>query len=225
MRADEARVEAVAEWPRPTPRRQLQRFLGFSNFYTRFIRNYSHLAAPLTALTSSKTPFSWSPEAETAFHSLKQRFTTAPVLRYPDPSLQFVVEVDALKTGVEAVLSQRSSKDKKLHPCAFFSNLLLDYCGLCQSPAALGLTLLWILLQVCPPPKVTQLSSLLLTGSPRLFILSPFPSCPHSRPHTETQRLLTYIHHVFRLHGIPLDIVSDRGRTLRPKSGRPSARP
>ena len=121
---DPSKVKAVIEWPRPTTRRELQGFLGFSNFYRKFVRNYSTVAAPLTALTSSKMPFSWNPQAEAAFSKLKHCFTTAPVLTVPDPSLQFVVEVDASETGVGAVLSQRSPKDNKLHPCAYFSHRL-----------------------------------------------------------------------------------------------------
>ncbi|KAF7215971.1 transcript variant X1, partial [Nothobranchius furzeri] len=52
LRADPDKVQAVTEWPTPTTRKQLQRFLGFANFYRRFIRNYSQTTAPLTALTS-----------------------------------------------------------------------------------------------------------------------------------------------------------------------------
>uniref|UniRef100_A0A8P4GJA5 Gypsy retrotransposon integrase-like protein 1 n=1 Tax=Dicentrarchus labrax TaxID=13489 RepID=A0A8P4GJA5_DICLA len=124
VKADPAKIQAVADWPSPTTRKQLQRFLGFANFYRRFIRNYSKVAAPLTKLTSVKVPFAWSPEAENAFLALKELFTSAPVLHHPDPSLQFVVEVDASDTGVGAVLSQRSPKDQKLHPCAFLSRRL-----------------------------------------------------------------------------------------------------
>ncbi|KAJ0059379.1 hypothetical protein NL108_016159 [Boleophthalmus pectinirostris] len=54
----------------------------------------------------------------------KKLFTTAPILRVPDPERQFVVEVDASDVGVGAVLSQRASDDCKLHPCAFFSRRL-----------------------------------------------------------------------------------------------------
>lgn len=124
VRADPAKVEAVAEWPRPETRKQLQRFLGFANFYRRFIKNYSQKAAPLTHLTSSAIPFRWSNEAETAFSTLKSLFISAPVLSHPDSSRQFIVEVDASDSGLGAVLSQLSPKDQKLHPCAFYSRRL-----------------------------------------------------------------------------------------------------
>lgn len=93
---------------------QLQRFLGFANFYR---RNYSTLAAPLTALTSSAVCFHWSSAADEAFEALKSRFTSAPILMQPDPNEQFIVEVDTSDVGVGAILSQ-------VHLCAFFSHRL-----------------------------------------------------------------------------------------------------
>uniref|UniRef100_A0AAQ6IR55 Gypsy retrotransposon integrase-like protein 1 n=1 Tax=Anabas testudineus TaxID=64144 RepID=A0AAQ6IR55_ANATE len=121
IQMDPVKIQAVKDWPPPESRKALQRFLGFANFYRRFIRGYSQIASPLHALTSTKTRFTWTPEAQKAFERLKGKFTTAPILIIPDPAHQFVVEVDASDQGVGAVLSQRSSKDNKIHPCAFFS--------------------------------------------------------------------------------------------------------
>ena len=121
VRADPKKIRAVEEWPRPTDRTQLRRFLGFSNFYRRFIRDFSRVAAPLSALTSTSRPYAWTPAAEEAFLALKSLFTTAPVLVFPDPSRQFIVEVDASDTGIGAVLSQRSGEDQQVHPVAFLS--------------------------------------------------------------------------------------------------------
>uniref|UniRef100_A0A8C6NKF8 Gypsy retrotransposon integrase-like protein 1 n=1 Tax=Nothobranchius furzeri TaxID=105023 RepID=A0A8C6NKF8_NOTFU len=120
---DPTKVTAVVDWPPPTDRKQLQRFLGFANFYRRFIKGYSRIAAPLHALTSNKVSYVWTDYANRAFLKLKELFTTAPVLHSPDPARQFIVEVDASAVGVGAVLSQRSS-DNKVHPCAFFSKTL-----------------------------------------------------------------------------------------------------
>ncbi len=124
VKVDPTKVRAVSEWPVPDSRRALQRFLGFANFYRRFIRNYSQTAAPLTALTSTCVPFRWTEQAQKAFTKLKSCFTSAPVLSVPDPELQFIVEVDASEVGVGAVLSQRSPLDGKVHPCAYFSHRL-----------------------------------------------------------------------------------------------------
>lgn len=124
VRMDPAKVKAVADWPTPDSRKAVQRFLGFANFYRRFIRNFSQVALPLTNLTSIHKRFEWSPQAQTAFSELKRGFISAPILSNPDPSRQFVVEVDASEVGVGAILSQRSSSDGRIHPCAFFSHRL-----------------------------------------------------------------------------------------------------
>ena len=124
VQMDAAKVSAVSEWPTPDSRKKVQQFLGFANFYRRFVRGFSAIAAPLHALTSPQGQFRWSPEAEKAFSTLKRRFTSAPILTLPDPKRQFVVEVDASNEGIGAVLSQRSDQDGKVHPCAFLSRRL-----------------------------------------------------------------------------------------------------
>ncbi|KAJ8365317.1 hypothetical protein SKAU_G00141480 [Synaphobranchus kaupii] len=124
IRVDPKKVQAVTDWPTPSSRKQLQRFLGFANFYRRFIRSDSQVVSPLTKLTSTAIPFRWGPDAEGAFIKVKRLFSSAPILVHPDPTRQFVVETDASDTGVGAVLSQVSSSDNRLHPCAFFSKKL-----------------------------------------------------------------------------------------------------
>ena len=95
---------------------QLQQFLWFENFYRHLIQEHSTLAAPLSALTSPKVSFKLSPAVDKASVDVKHRFTTAPILIHPDPSRQFVGEVDASDVGVGDILSQRSAQDQKLHP-------------------------------------------------------------------------------------------------------------
>ena len=121
---DPAKVSAVAEWPAPDGRIKVQQFLGFANFYRRFVKGFSTIAALLHALTSTQVPFRWSPEAEKAFQNLKHRSTTAPILTLLDPQCRLVEEVDASNEGVGAVLSQWSEKDGKMHPCTFPSKRL-----------------------------------------------------------------------------------------------------
>ncbi|KAK3557853.1 hypothetical protein QTP86_003254 [Hemibagrus guttatus] len=105
--------------------RELQRFLGFANFYRRFIRNYSSVAGPLTSLLRGKPKrLAWTDQARAAFQQLKESFTSAPILRHPDPDLPFVEEVDASSKGLGAVLSQRHGEPGKLHPCAYYSRRL-----------------------------------------------------------------------------------------------------
>ena len=77
IRSDRAKVRAVVEWPVPENHKQLQRFLGFTNFYQRFIRNFSKVAAPLTQLTSTSCPFTWTSEAAQTFLRLTELFSSA----------------------------------------------------------------------------------------------------------------------------------------------------
>ncbi|KAK3544289.1 hypothetical protein QTP86_009141 [Hemibagrus guttatus] len=122
---DAVKVQAVTEWPAPSMVQELQRFLGFANFYRRFIRNYSSVARPLTSLLRGKPKkLPWTDQAHTAFLQLKERFTPAPILKHPDPELPFVVEVHASCSGLGAVLSQWHGEPGKLHPCAFYSRKL-----------------------------------------------------------------------------------------------------
>ncbi|XP_053499602.1 uncharacterized protein LOC128619445 [Ictalurus furcatus] len=122
---DQEKVQAVVSWPTPTTIKELQRFLGFANFYRRFIRNFSAIANPLTSLLKGKPKrLSWNSSAQSAFDKLKKAFTTAPIIKHPDPSRPFIVEVDASETGVGAILSQRFGEKPKLHLVAFFSRKL-----------------------------------------------------------------------------------------------------
>ncbi len=125
VQMDPGKIQAVLNWPQSCSVKEVQRFLGFANFYRRFIRNFSAIAEPLTTLTKkASSPFKWTERACHAFDRLKQLFTSAPILTLPDPELPFVVEVDASGVGVGAVLSQRARGDHKLHPCAYFSRRL-----------------------------------------------------------------------------------------------------
>ncbi len=90
--------------------------MGFVNFYRRFIRDFSRVAAHLFL-----HPIVTFTEVELPFLKLKGLFTSAPTLVQSDPSLEFVVEVDASDTRVGVVLLQCSSLAQKLHPCAYVS--------------------------------------------------------------------------------------------------------
>lgn len=121
---DPAKIEAVSQWEPPTSRKKPKQFLGFTNFYRRFIRNYSTIATPLTQLTSTAKAYQWNSAAQAAFDTLKKLFVSAPILIQPDISRQFVVEIDTSDSGVGAVLSQREESSGKLKPCYFFSKKL-----------------------------------------------------------------------------------------------------
>jgi Reverse transcriptase (RNA-dependent DNA polymerase)/RNase H-like domain found in reverse transcriptase len=104
--ADRAKVAGITEWPTPKKVKELQPFLGFGNFYQRFIQEYSGIAKPITTLTSTKEPWRWGPLHQSTFNKLKKRYTKAPVLAMPDEDQPFIVKIDASEYTVGAVLSQ-----------------------------------------------------------------------------------------------------------------------
>ena len=121
VKMDPAKVAGVAEWPTPSNKKEVQSFLGFTNFYWRFIEGFSHIAQPLFDLTKADSMFKWSSEERLVFDTLRDRITSMPILALPDNSRPYRVEVDSLDFATGAVLSQQNSEDDKWHPIAFLS--------------------------------------------------------------------------------------------------------
>lgn len=124
LRMDPTKVQTVVDWPIPRHVKAVQSFLGFANFYRRFIRDYSKVVSPLTALTKKDSAFTWSDKCQSAFESLKTRFTSAPILRHFDPNATTYLETDASDYAIGTILSQ-NGEDGLLHPIAFDSRKLL----------------------------------------------------------------------------------------------------
>lgn len=118
---DPKKTTAIAEWPVLTTKKQVQQFLGFCNFYRRFIKDYSKLARPLTSFCGD-VDFSWSEEQQTAFDALKTALCSSPVLATYRDSLPLRVKCDASDFALDAVLSQL--QDEKWHPLEYFSKAL-----------------------------------------------------------------------------------------------------
>ena len=117
---DPSKVSSIVSWPKPESVHDVRVFLGFANFYRRFIKNYSRLCLPLTSLLKKGNRFFWSSPAEHAFNALKKAFTTAPVLSHFDPSRSMILEADASNFALGGVASQ-VGEDGLLHPVAFHS--------------------------------------------------------------------------------------------------------
>ena len=114
------KVQAMLEFPVPKTRRQLRRFLGMCGFYRGFCKNFADVVAPLTALTSTKKMFVWSPRCQEAFEAAKALLCSTPVLASPDFLRPFKLEVDASGLGAGAVLLQEDGEGVD-HPVSFFS--------------------------------------------------------------------------------------------------------
>ncbi len=120
------KLDTVADWPEPRSIRDVQSFLGFTNFYRRFIDNYARIVVPLNQLTrktARDVPFTFNSAAAQAFTALKHAFLASPVLRHFDPTLPCTLATDASDFAIAGVLHQPDPLGY-LHPVAFFSRKL-----------------------------------------------------------------------------------------------------
>ena len=102
---DPRKLEAVKSWPRPNDRHQLRSFLGLCTYYRRFIAGFADIAKLLTRLREKKWTFKWSPEAETAVHSLRGTvYSNCPGL--PTTRGEFIVDTNTINVGIGGALSQ-----------------------------------------------------------------------------------------------------------------------
>ncbi|KAG5718803.1 hypothetical protein E4T56_gene2697 [Termitomyces sp. T112] len=125
VRMDPAKVDTILNWPSLRNIKEVQSFLGFANFYCRFIDNYSGITKPINRLMRKDTPWDWDSKCQSVFLLLKKAFTSTPVLRHFDPSLPIVLECDASDYAIARILSQSNSGGKDLHPIAFYTRSMI----------------------------------------------------------------------------------------------------
>ena len=111
------KIEAIRSFPLPTSVKELHSFLGLSNYYRHFVKGFSQIASPLNRLTCKDVVFSWSPECQFAFQTLKDRLCSPPILIYPDFAHPFHLFTDTSQTAVGYVLGQ--FLDGKEHVIAY----------------------------------------------------------------------------------------------------------
>jgi len=114
------KIKIIQDWPEPKKVKDIQSFLGFANFYCRFIFNYSDIVIPLTRLTRKDIPWKFDSSCQDAFNSLKKAFTSTPILTHWIPNAQLIVETDALDYALATILSV-VNEDNEVHPVAFHS--------------------------------------------------------------------------------------------------------
>jgi len=114
------KIKIIQDWPGPKKVKDIQSFLGFTNFYRWFIFNYSDIVIPLICLTWKDTLWKFNSFYYDAFNSLKKAFTSALILTHWIPDAQLIVETDALDYTLAAILSI-VNEDNEVHPVAFHS--------------------------------------------------------------------------------------------------------
>lgn len=123
VKPSKEKTKAIDEFPIPDTLRKVRSFLGLSQYYRRFISNFTRIAKPLTLLTRKNQPFIWGTEQQRAFDSLKDKLTKPPVLAIFDPTKPCKLYTDASKDGIGATLTQISDDDEE-HVIEYFSRRL-----------------------------------------------------------------------------------------------------
>ena len=116
----DAKVKAIFEFPLPTCKRQLMRFLGMAGYYRKFCHNFSEITEPLTNLLKKGKQFVWNDRCQNSFETVKAILMNTPVLLAPDFNKPFKLAVDASDIGAGAILVQDDNNGVE-HPVCYFS--------------------------------------------------------------------------------------------------------
>ena len=112
VETDPKKIQVILDWPRPQTVYHVRSFLGFTNYYRKFMYRYSQIARPLNDLISGENakkksaPVEWGSQQQKAFDKLKGLCSQAPILAYVDYKKPFRVYTDASEIGLGAVISQ-----------------------------------------------------------------------------------------------------------------------
>src|SRR5260221_4025421 len=117
---DPTKVSAIQDWPEPRKGQDVQAFLGFANFYWRFIHDYSETTLPLNHLCKKSTTCHLGAEEVRACQNLKMALDSALVLAHWAPDLPMTVETDASDCAIAGILSV-TTEDGEIRPVAFYS--------------------------------------------------------------------------------------------------------
>ena len=120
LKPDPEKIKAIINMKPLQSIQQLQSFNGMVNYLKRFSPVLSELAEPLRRLQKSDTVWAWESEQQTAFEKTKTALTTLPVLTYFDKDKDHIIQTDASKTGLGAVLLQEGQ------PVVYTSRTLTD---------------------------------------------------------------------------------------------------
>ena len=116
------KINTICNWPASTNISEVRSFLGLASYYRKFVKGFSAIASPLTALLHKDKPYNWKTSEQKSFEELKQQLTSAPVLLLPDPDKPFTLTTDASDFAIGAVLSQDQGKGEQ--PVAYKSRKL-----------------------------------------------------------------------------------------------------
>lgn len=111
---DPSKIQTIKNWQVPKTGKELERFLGLTNWYRRFIKDYALITGPLYEISKKRNLNDlWNETRMNAFEKLKQVLTTAPVLQTPNWNRQMIIQADACDKGIGAVLCQKDENDQE----------------------------------------------------------------------------------------------------------------
>ena len=110
---DTTKTDAVKSFPKPENTTDVRAFLGLANYYRKFVKGFSKIAAPLHKLLAKGAKFIWDNDCQSAFEQIKQLLTAPPVLAFPDFSKDFILYTDASQIAIGYVLGQKDSKGRE----------------------------------------------------------------------------------------------------------------
>jgi hypothetical protein len=122
IEVDRAKIEVIEHLPPLTNVKGVRSFLGHAGFYRRFIKDFSHIARPLTSLLAKEIPFNIDEDCLIALYTLKKALVSAPIIQPPDWNLPFEIMCDASDYIVGVVLGQ--CKDKQHYAISYASKAL-----------------------------------------------------------------------------------------------------
>jgi hypothetical protein len=123
--ADPEKISVIDQWQPPRTVKAVQSFLGFCNFYRRFIKDYGRIARPLNRLVRKDQVFVFDQACMNAFQELKNRLVSALLLVHFNPELPLRMETDASDGVIAGVLLQQEG-DLQWHPVAFYSKTMIE---------------------------------------------------------------------------------------------------
>ena len=115
IKMDPEKVNAILKWPEPMNVKQVHAFLGLSNFYRRFIKDYTIISCPMVDLTCKDVIFNFGDKEKASFEALKAAFTTVPMLQYPNQDHKFCLETDMSEFAMRGVISIKCNDGEFRH--------------------------------------------------------------------------------------------------------------
>ena len=117
---DKNKVTAITKMPAPTHKKQVQSFIGMSNYLSKFSARLSEIVESIRELAKDKDTFQLGPRHQSVFTQIKQEIVSAPILHYYNPKKQTVLQTDANIKCLGACLLQEEK------PVYFASRALTD---------------------------------------------------------------------------------------------------